>query len=386
MTDEHKIDAARPLDGITVVEMGHSVAAPFGGQILADLGARVVKIEKPGAGDDARTWGPPFWHGAATVFQSLNRNKISAVVDMKDEVQLGKLRHFLETETDVVIQNMRPGLVDRYGIGAGVRERNPRLIYCNLGAFGAKGPYVERPGYDPLMQAFGGIMSITGEEGRPPVRVGPPLVDMGSGMWSVIGILAALRRREITGEGCEVDTSLYETALSWVSSHTAMYLATGDIPGRIGSENPTLAPYKVFEASDHYVLIAAGNDNLFRRLSEALGHREWAEDERYATNPERVKRRAEVNAMVQAAVATKTRDEWVAILEKVGVPCAPLQSVDEIIDHPQTEALGMMQNTPDGAMRLMGLPISFDGERPETRLGPPTLGNGSDVVLGDDED
>ena len=386
MTDERKIDAARPLDGITVVEMGHSVAAPFGGQILADLGARVVKIEKPGAGDDARTWGPPFWHGAATVFQSLNRNKISAVVDMKDEVQLGKLRHFLETETDVVIQNMRPGLVDRYGIGAGVRERNPRLIYCNLGAFGAKGPYVERPGYDPLMQAFGGIMSITGEEGRPPVRVGPPLVDMGSGMWSVIGILAALRRREITGEGCEVDTSLYETALSWVSSHTAMYLATGDIPGRIGSENPTLAPYKVFEASDHYVLIAAGNDNLFRRLSEALGHREWAEDERYATNPERVKRRAEVNAMVQAAVATKTRDEWVAILEKVGVPCAPLQSVDEIIDHPQTEALGMMQNTPDGAMRLMGLPISFDGERPETRLGPPTLGNGSDVVLGDDED
>jgi len=305
---------------------------------------------------------------------------------MKDEVQLGKLRHFLETETDVVIQNMRPGLVDRYGIGAAVREKNSRLIYCNLGAFGAKGPYVDRPGYDPLMQAFGGIMSVTGEDGRPPVRVGPPLVDMGSGMWSVIGILAALRRREVTGEGCEVDTSLYETALSWVSSHTAMYLSTGDIPGRIGTENPTLAPYKVFEASDHYVLIAAGNDNLFRRLSEALGHPEWAEDERYATNPERVARRAEVNAMVQEAVATKTRDEWVAILEKVGVPCAPLQSVDEIIDHPQTEALGMMQNTPDGAMRLMGLPISFDGERPKTRSAPPALGSGSDVVMGDDED
>jgi crotonobetainyl-CoA:carnitine CoA-transferase CaiB-like acyl-CoA transferase len=382
MSDAAAIPAAEPLAGVIVVEMGHSVAAPFGGQILADLGATVVKIEKPDVGDDARRWGPPFWEGAAAVFQSLNRNKLSAVVDLKNDTECAKLRLFLETRADVVLQNMRPGLVGKLGLGASLRARNKRLIYCNLGAFGAKGPLAGRPGYDPLMQAFGGIMSVTGEDGRPPVRVGPALIDMGSGMWSAIGILAALRRREVTGEGCEVDTSLYETALAWVGSHTAMYFATGEAPGRIGSENPTLAPYKVFEASDHYVLIAAGNDNLFRKLADAFDHPEWAADARYATNAERVARRAEVNAMVQAVVATRARDEWVAILEQAGVPCAPLQSIDEIVDHPQTRALGMMQNTPDGTMRLMGLPVSFDGERPRTRSKPPALGDATGFVLG----
>ncbi len=375
-------DAAQPLAGITVVEMGHSVAAPFGGQTLGDLGARVIKIEKPGAGDDARNWGPPFWDGEATVFLSLNRNKFSAEVDMKDAGEFARLKRFLLEETDVVMQNMRPGLAEKLGLGPSLRKENPRLIYCNMGAFGAAGPFSDRPGYDPLMQAFGGIMSITGEEGRPPVRVGPSIIDMATGMWAVIGILAALHRRELTGEGCELDTSLYETTLTWIGTQAAAYLATGNIPKRRGSENSSLAPYRVFEAADGYVLIAAGNNNLFRRLSAALGHAEWADDERYATNPQRVINREALNGMVQDVVATQPAAHWVAVLDKADVPCAPLQTIDQVLAHPQTKALEILQDTPDKDKSFMGLPISFDGKRPPLRRAPPKLGEDSHLVLG----
>lgn len=376
------IEASQPLTGIVAVEIGHSVAAPFSGQILADLGATVVKVENPEGGDDARSWGPPFLHGASVIFQTLNRNKYSAAVNLKDADELAALKRFLVEKADVVLQNMRPGLVARLGIGAGLRDENPRLIYCNIGAFGARGPLVDRPGYDPMMQAFGGIMSVTGEEGRPPVRVGPSIVDMGTGMWTVIGILAALRRRDATGEGCEVDTSLFETALSWVHSHAATYLGTGQVPGRRGSEMAGLVPYKVYEASDGYVLITAGNDNLFRRLSVALDHPEWMEDSRFATNPARVENRETVNAAVQEAVQTGTVAHWVAQLDAVGVPCAPLQSVDQVVEHPQTQALEMVRETPDGKMSLVGLPLSFDGVRPSLRRGPPDLGSDTGLVLG----
>jgi crotonobetainyl-CoA:carnitine CoA-transferase CaiB-like acyl-CoA transferase len=379
--------AASPLQGVTVVELGHSVAAPFAGQILADLGARVIKIENPDRGDDARNWGPPFWNGAAVIFQSVNRNKESAAVNLKDPDQLEKLRDFIATKADVVIQNMRAGLVSQYGIGAELRERSPRLIYCNLGAFGAVGPYVKRPGYDPLMQAFGGIMSVTGNEGEPPVRVGVSLIDQGAGMWSVIGILAALNRRAATGEGCTVDTSLFETALAWINSSTAGLQATGKPPGRRGSENPGLVPYRVFEASDDYLMIAAGNDNLFKRLAGALGKPEWLNDVRFATNPMRVENRAMVNAAVQDVIGTKSVDEWLAIIEPAGVPVAPLQTIDQVFEHPQTQALGMLQDAPDAPdMKLMGLPLSFNAERPALRNAPPKLGAQTDVVRGSKTD
>ncbi len=378
-----QVQASQPLAGLVVVEIGHSVAAPFAGQVLGDLGATVLKVENPDGGDDTRSWGPPFWNGVACTFQAFNRNKHSLAIDLKDGAQRGTLRQFILDKADIVFQNMRPGLIGKLGLdGPSLRRDNPRIIYCNLHAFGARGPLMERPGYDPLMQAFGGIMSITGEEGRPPVRVGPPLVDAGAGMWAGIGILSALRRRTESGEGCEIDTSLFETSLSWMHSQIAAYVATGNVPGRRGSENPTLTPYKVFKASDDYVMIAAGNDNLFRRLALALGHPEWLDDPRFATNPERVRNREWVNAAVDAVVGTRPRSEWISILEGVGVPCAALQTLDQVMDHPQTKALGMLQRSPDGSVSLLGLPISFDGTRPPLRKKPPTLGEDTHLVLG----
>jgi crotonobetainyl-CoA:carnitine CoA-transferase CaiB-like acyl-CoA transferase len=376
-------DASRPLEGITAVEIGHSVAAPFAGHVLGDLGATVVKIENPKGGDDARNWGPPFWGGSSVIFQVLNRNKHSAALDLKNDTHRTALRRFILEDADVVLQNMRPGLLAKLGLDAGLRRDNPRLIYCNLNAFGRTGPLAEKPGYDPLMQAFGGIMSITGEEGQPPVRVGPSLVDVGTGLWAVIGILAALRRRELTGVGCEIDTSLYETTLSWVNTSIAGYMATKQVPKRRGTENVSLAPYKAYLAADDYVLIACGNDNLFRRLATTLGHAEWADEARFATNPDRVKNRDSLNAAIGDIVRSKPRAHWVEALDKVGVPCAPLQSMDEVVAHPQTKALGMLQKTPDGAMELMGLPLSFDGVRPPLRKGPAILGADTARILGD---
>lgn len=376
------IPAELPLSGLTVVELGHSVAAPFAGHVFADLGARLVKIEKPGAGDDTRSWGPPFWHGAASVFQALNRNKNSVAIDLKDVGQRDALRQFIIAEADVVFQNLRSGLVRKWSLdGPSLRTEKPRLIFCNMHAFGARGPLAAKPGYDPLMQAFGGIMSITGEESRPPVRVGPSLVDVGTGMWAVIGVLSALRRRDLTGEGSQVDTSLYETSLSWVNTQVAGFLASGRVPQRLGTERPGLVPYKVFEACDGYLLIAAGNDNLFRRLATAMGCGHWLEDSRFATNPERVRNRSFVNQAVQDVIGTRTRAVWFELLDSAGVPCAPLQTLDQVVAHPQTAALGILQKAPDGPMSLIGLPVSFDGKRPPLRRSPPTLGADTELVL-----
>ena len=377
-----KIPAHKPLSGLVVVELGHSVAAPFAGKILADLGATVVKIEQPGKGDDTRQWGPPFWHGDSVTFGVYNANKFSAAIDIKDECQRAALTDFIATKADVVLQNMRSGLVRKYGVDDTLRERNPRLVYCNMGAFGAKGPLSDRPGYDPMMQAFGGIMSITGEEGRPPVRVGCSIIDMSTGMWAVIGVLAALQRRSATGEGSVVDTSLYESALCWVGSASSNYLASGEVPGRRGTEMSFLVPYKIFEASDGYMLIAAGNDSLFGRLCVALGHPEWREDSRFTGNPARVAHRDIVNNMVQETVGANTRAHWIAIFERERVPCAGLQGIDEVLAHPQTLALDMLQKTPDGRKAFMGTPLSFDGQRPPMERAPPDLGADTAMVTG----
>ncbi|CAN7768029.1 CaiB/BaiF CoA transferase family protein [Caballeronia sp. LjRoot31] len=363
-----------PLAGITLVEMGHSVAAPFAGQIFGDLGARVVKVENPAGGDDARSWGPPFWHGASATFQSLNRNKLSVALDLKDPVECERLRAFIVDEADVVIQNMRPGLVKRLGLDDTLRQLNPRLVYCNLGAYGAGSPMADKPGYDPLMQAFGGIMSVTGEAGRAPVRVGPSIVDMGAGLWTVIGVMAALERRHRTGEGCTVDTSLLETALSWMTVPVALALASGKDPQRTGSEAAMIVPYKAYLAADCYLIIAAGNDALFRRLCGVLDRPDWATDPRFATNAARVEHREVLNALIDAIVLTRSADEWVTRLDAAGVPATVLQSVSEVLAHPQTRALDMVRPLPDGSMSLMSLPLRFDGERLPFRSTPPALG------------
>ncbi len=371
------------LEGIVVIEIGHSVAAPFAGQILAALGAKVIKVENPDGGDDARKWGPPFWNGASATFQSLNRDKLGIVVDLKNEADRAKLRRLIDSQADIVFQNMRPGQLKRFGLDAAtLMKANPRLIYCNVGAFGAKGPLKDKPGYDPLMQAFGSLMTVTGEEGRPPVRVGPSIIDMGTGMWSVIGILTALHNRHKTGRGCEVDASLFETAMAWMTVHTALYAASGKKPKRTGTEAAMLAPYKAYRASDDYIVIAAGNELLFRRLCEVLGHAEWAGDARFKVNADRVANRVALNDMIEAVIGTEPRAYWADKLDAVGVPCAPLQSIDEMLAHPQTKALGMYQQSPDGRFEIMGLPLSFDGARPPFRLSPPELGEHTDAIFG----
>ena len=370
-----------PLSGITVVELGHSVAAPYAGQVLGDLGARVVKVENPQAGDDARAWGPPFWHGSSATFQSLNRNKESVTVDLKDEAECARLRRFIVEHADVVIQNLRPGAVRRYGLDDALRADNPRLVYCNLGAFGNAGPWKDKPGYDPLMQAFGGIMSVTGEPDRPPVRVGPSIVDIGSGLWAVIGIVSALERRHRTGEGCVVDTSLFETSLAWMTVPIALAMASGKDPGRSGSEAAMIVPYKAYRARDRYLVIAAGNEALFGKLAGVLGHPEWPGDARFATNAARVEHREALNAMIDAIVATADANDWVERLDAVGVPAAPLQTVSEVLAHDQTQAVDMVRPLPDGRMSLVALPLRFDGERLPFRRPPPALGADNDALL-----
>ncbi|WP_338665230.1 CoA transferase [Pararoseomonas sp. SCSIO 73927] len=377
------MSAAAPLAGLVAVELGTSIAGPSAAMVLAELGAEVIKVEPPVGGDDARNWGPPFANGASTVFNAFNRNKRSAAIDLKDPAQVAALRRFIAAEADIVVQNLRPGLVERLGLDAAtLRGDKPSLIYCHLGAFGPAGPLKDRPGYDPLMQAYGGIMGITGEEGRPPVRVGPSLVDQGSGLWGMIGVLAALRRRDATGEGCEVGTSLYETALAWVSAQVSTYGVSGRAPRKLGTENAGIAPYRAFEARDGWLVIAAGNDNLFRRCAAALGHPEWADDPRFRTNPDRVRAREELNALVEAVVATRSRAEWLEALMGAGVPCAPVLGLHEVCAEPQFEAVGMMQHAPDSDLSLLGLPLRFDGERPALRSSPPALGEATARVLG----
>ena len=371
-----------PLENIVVVELGHSVAAPIAGLILAELGATVIKIENPKGGDDARNWGPPFLHGAAGMFQAINRGKHSAAIDLKDDGERETLRRYIIERADVVVQNMRPGLVERYRLdAASLRKDKPSLIVCNLTAFGSEGPMKNTPGYDPLLQAFGGLMSVTGHEGAEPVRTGPSIIDQGAGMWAVIGILSALLRRNETGEGCEVNTSLFETALSWMCMHTAMYLASGRVPKRGGSENGGMAPYKAYQASDGWVVIAAANDNLFRRFAAAAGHPDWADDPQMATNSDRVRNREKVNALVAGVIATQTRQYWIEALAAASVPCAPLQTLDEVLNHPQTEAVGMLQTSADGKFQLMGLPLQFDGERPAFRKNPPQLAEDNEILF-----
>jgi len=363
-----------PLAGVVVVELGQSVAAPFAGQLLADLGATVVKVEKA-AGDDARSWGPPFLDGASATFQSLNRGKRSVVCDLRDPAQREQLVQFVVDRADVVLQNMRPGQVDVLGVGASaLRARKPALVYCNVGAFGRCGPLADRAGYDPLMQAFGGIMSVTGEPDRPPVRVGPSIVDIGTGLWAVIGILVALYRRTGSGEGSVVDVSLLETAAAWMGPFAMQYLASGTVPGKQGTGQAGIVPYRSFRTADGDLVVAAGNDRLYRRLCDVLGNPGWADDPRFATNPDRVANAAELDALLEPALGTRTTGAWVAAFEEAGVPCAPVQDVAQMLAHEQIAALDLLQPLPGLSQPVVGPAVSFDEERPVARTAPPELG------------
>ncbi|MGQ0664086.1 MAG: CaiB/BaiF CoA transferase family protein [Pseudomonadota bacterium] len=371
-----------PLAGLTVVELGSNVAGPFGTAILAGLGAKVIKVERP-EGDDARGWGPPFWHGVATIFAALNRAKRSVVVDLAQASELDRLKRFIVHEADVVLQNLRPGTVAKYGLdGPSLMRANPRLIYCNLHAFGAKGPLARRPGYDALVQAFGGIMSVTGEEGRPPVRCGISVIDMGTGMWCAIGVLAALARRAASGKGVIVDASLFETALAWMTFYAADALATGEAPTRHGSGVRGIAPYQAYLCADGYLIVAASNDRLFAKLAEALGRPAWLTDDRFRTNPARARHRAALNFEIEPILGARPRGHWQAVLDEAGIPNAPIQTMDAVLAHPQTKALDLLQTTAGGRFELIGLPLSFDGERPPLGPAAPALGADTEAVLG----
>ncbi len=361
------LPAHAPLAGMTVIEIGQNIAAPTATQILGDLGARVIKIEKS-SGDDARAWGPPFWDGAASMFQAVNRNKASVAVNFRDPEALAAVERLILAEADVVLQSMRPGLLAAQGLDPErLRTLKPSLVWCDLGAFGSGGPLSDNPGYDPLMQAFAGLMSVTGEDGRPPVRTGYSVVDMGTGMWASNAILAALLRRQMTGEGCCVEVSLYETALAWMSIAAAHYQSSGEVPGRHGSGAATIVPYRAYATRDGHLVVASGNNALFAKFSALLGHPEWNSDERFASNPARVKHRNELDGLIEQMMCEQTTREWVVRLEQAGIPCAPVQSIDQALNHPQTQALGIVQAVPGSDMTLVGMPARFDGVRPPIR-------------------
>ena len=373
--------SAAPLDSIVVVELGASVAAPAAGQILADLGADVVKIEKA-EGDDARKWGPPFVDGASATFQSLNRNKRSVVCDLRDDKQRASLVAFILKNADVVLQNLRPGQVDALGLGAAeLTARKPQLVYCNIGAFGRRGPLAERPGYDPLMQAFGGIMSVVGEEGRPPVRVGPSIVDVGTALWGVIGIVSTLYKRKETGKGGVVDVSLFETAAAWMQIYAAQYSACGELPRRSGSGQAAIVPYRAYRTTNGDLVVGAGNNSLFRKLCGVLGHPEWADDPRFRENSDRVKHADTLYGMIEPEMTKRSSAQWAQVLDAAGVPCAPVQNVGQMLAHEQLKALGLLQEVPGSSIPLIGLPISFDGARPDPGKVAPALGAHTKEIL-----
>lgn len=376
------MSSPKPLSGLVVVEIGHSIAAPYAGMILGELGAEVIKVENPRTGDAARGWGPPFLEGAATCFHAVNRAKGSITVDLADPEEAARLRALILERADVVLHNLKFGALDRFGLGgADLVAVKPSIVFCNLGAFGATGPLRDKPGYDPMMQAYSGLMSLLGEDGRPPVRVPASIIDMGAGMWSVIGILAALQERGRTGKGGVVDTSLYETGLAWMSIYLAGYLANRELPARHGSGVDMIVPYQAFAASDGYMMVAAGNDNLFRRLAAVLDQPGLAEDPRFHSNKDRVVNRKELIAILSDIFVSKPRAEWARLLDAQGIPNGPINTLDQVIADAQTQALGIIQTMPGSELGLVGLPLSFDGARPAFERAGPALGE-DNVKLG----
>jgi crotonobetainyl-CoA:carnitine CoA-transferase CaiB-like acyl-CoA transferase len=373
-----------PLAGMRVVDVTTSIAGPFCAEILGALGADVVKVERPDTGDDGRAWGPPFWNGESAMFLSVNAGKRSLAVSLADERGREAVLRVAD-RSDVFLQSLRPGLAERVGLGADVvRGRNPRLVYCSIGAYGNVGPLRGEPGYDALMQAAGGLISMTGEPGRPGVRVGSSLIDMGTGMWAALAIAAALLERERTGEGTIVDTSLYETALAYIGYHLVGYLADGTVPRGEGTVFPMVAPYQVLPTRDGELMVAGGNDRLFAAVCEVVELPELVSDERFRTNPDRVRNRDELVGILSERLRARDTADWHDAFLRGGVPAAPVADVEDVLAAEQTTALGMLQPLPHPRiqdLRIAALPMSFAGERALHRAPPPLVGEHSGEVL-----
>ena len=376
-----------PLRGIRVFDLTRVLAGPTCVQMLADLGADVVKIEKPGSGDDTRGFAPPFVPGTteSAYFMGANRNKRSVTLDIS-QPEGQELALQLIAQCDVVCENFKTGALERYGLGwERLHARFPRLVYCSITGFGQTGPYAPRPGYDSLVQAMGGVMSLTGEPDGLPQKVGVPVADLFAGLYGCIGILAALRHRDATGEGQQVDIGMLDTHVAWLANQGMNYLATGENPARLGNQHPNIVPYQVFATSDGHVVLSVGNDPTFRRFCENFELSHLLEDERFSTNAARVGNRQLVTDTLSPVLAAHATAWWVDRLEALKIGCGPINTLSQVFADPQVQARGMVVHmdhpaTPEG-VRVIANPVRLSATPPEYRLPPPLLGQHTDEVL-----
>jgi succinate--hydroxymethylglutarate CoA-transferase len=372
------------LDGILVLDLTRVLAGPLATMTLGDLGAEVVKIERPGSGDDTRGWGPPFVGSESAYYLGVNRNKRSVTLDLSSERGREVLRS-LARKADVVIDNFKIGTLERWGLDEEWFESEaPQAVRCTISGYGSTGPKAGMPGYDFILQAETGLMSITGEPDGASMKLGVAIVDICTGMLATISVLSALEARRRTGKGQRTEVTLHDTGLQMLANVAANHLASGAVPARYGNGHPNIVPYRTFRASDGEIAVAVGNDDQFRRLAELAGHPEWAEDSRFARNRDRVEHRTEIDGLVQAVISTRSRDEWIRALDEAGIPSGPINDVAEALSSPQTEGRGMVTEYPHpalGPIRMLGLPIVQEGTPASIRRHPPLLGEHTDEVL-----
>lgn len=377
-----------PLDDLFVFDLSRVLSGPYCSMQLADFGARVVKLEHPQGGDDTRGFGPPFLGGESTYFMSINRNKESIAVDLKDP-RGRELALQLASRADVLLENFRPGALERLGLDyASLRERNPRLIYCSISGFGHTGDpaWVKRPGYDLAIQGMGGVASLTGEQGGPPFKSGASIADLVAGLYALIGVLVALHARERTGRGQHVDVSMLDGQISLLTYQAGTYLNTGAVPTRRGNQHPSIVPFETHRASDGYVNLAVGNDSLWRAFCAAVGPplEALASDARFATNAARVQNRAALAEVLEPLMATRSVAQWLALCDRAGVPCGPIHSVAEALSHPQVLARGMvvpLAHPTAGEIKVTGVPVRLSETPGSVRSAPPRLGEHTRATL-----
>lgn len=374
-----------PLDGIRVLDLTRVLAGPYCTMFLGDLGAEVVKVEQPGGGDDTRGWGPPFVGGESAYFLCVNRNKKSITIDLKSPEGIQLLRRLAMT-ADVLIENFRPGTMERLGLGEDeLRAHNQRLIFASLSGFGSDGPMREWPGYDLIVQAWGGLMSITGMPDGEPTKVGVAIIDLVAGLMLGKSIVAALFAREKLGIGQRVETSLLEAEVACLINVGSNYLVEGKIPRRWGNAHPSIVPYQSVQTTDGYLVIGVASEAIWRRFCQALGHSELCDDARFAKNANRVENRAELVRILAEIFLTRSTAEWLKLLSEAEVPCAPVQTIDQVFSAPQVLQRGMLaevEHPTAGKVRMAGIPVKFSATPASIRLAPPVLGRNSGEVLG----
>jgi CoA:oxalate CoA-transferase len=378
--------AMKPLEGVKVLDLTRVLAGPYCTMMLADMGADVVKVERPGAGDDTRAFGPPFVNGESAYFMSINRNKRSVTLNLKQDKALAVMRQMLET-ADVVVENFRPGTMESFGFGyEAVHAFNPRLIFCSISGYGHSGPDAKLPGYDLIIQGEGGIASLTGTPDGPPFKVGSSQADIVAGMMGFQGILLALLARQQTGQGQKIDIGMLDCQIALLTYQAGIYFATGESPGRMGNQHPTITPYETYRCKDGYINVACGNDNMWRKFCDVLGQTSWPEDERFLTNADRVQHRRQLGALIEPVMLDKTQDEWINALRAAGLPCGPIQTVGQACEDPQVLARDMIVNLEHpkaGPIRVTGLPLKLSDTPGEIHSPPPLLGQHTQEVLAD---